>query len=100
MTVLMNNKAEVQLQIDAGASCNVLPKRDYIRLTGDNQCNNLEKSYSRLVMHNKSVVWPLGQIRLLTERKGRKLVWSPLPRSGERFDTTSLQNHVREDESR
>lgn len=23
-------------------------------------------------MHNKSVVWPLGQIRLLTERKARK----------------------------
>lgn len=23
-------------------------------------------------MHNKTVVWPLGQIRLLTERKGRK----------------------------
>ena len=62
MTVLMNNKAEVQLQIDTGASCNVLPKRDYIRVTGDNQCTNLEKSYSRLVMDNKSVVWPLGQI--------------------------------------
>ena len=25
-----------------------------------------------LIMHNKSVVWPLGQIRLLTERKGRR----------------------------
>ena len=52
-----------------------LPKSDYvlyIRATGDKQCKNLEQSYTRLIMHNKTVVWPLGQIRLLTERKGRK----------------------------
>ena len=72
MTVRLNNSAEVQLQIDTGASCNILPKSDYIRATGDKQCKNLEQSYTRLIMHNKTVVWPLGQIRLLTERKGRK----------------------------
>ena len=72
VTVLLNNEAEVQLQIDTGASCNILPQSDYIRATGDNQCKNLERSYTRLIMHNKSVVWPLGQIRLLTERKGRR----------------------------
>ena len=72
VTVHLNNNAEVQLQIDTGASCNILPKSDYIRATGDKQCKNLEQSYTRLIMHNKTVVWPLGQIRLLTERKGRK----------------------------
>ena len=72
VTVRLNNNAEVQLQIDTGASCNILPKSDYIRATGDKQCKNLEQSYTRLIMHNKTVVWPLGQIRLLTERKGRK----------------------------
>ena len=71
VTVRLNNNAEVQLQIDTGASCNILPKSDYIRATGDKQCKNLEQSYTRLIMHNKTVVWPLGQIRLLTERKGR-----------------------------
>ena len=68
MTVLLNNETEVQLQIDTAASCNILPQSDYIRATGDNQCKNLERSYIRLIMDNKSVVWPLGQIRLLTER--------------------------------
>ena len=68
----LNNNAEVQLPIDTGASCNILPKSDYIWATGDKQCKSLEQSYTRLIMHNKTVVWPLGQIRLLTERKGRK----------------------------
>ena len=72
VTVRHNNDAEVQLQIDTGASCNILPKSDYIRATGDKQCKKLEQSYTRLIMHNKTVVWPLGQIRLLTKWKGRK----------------------------
>ena len=72
VTVRLNNNVEVQLQIDTGGSCNILSKSDYIRATGDKQCKNLEQSYTRLIMHNKTVVWPLGQIRLLTERKGRK----------------------------
>ena len=42
VTVCLNNNAEVQLQIDTGASCNILPKRDYIRATGEKQCKNLE----------------------------------------------------------
>ena len=46
VTVLLNNEAEVQLQIDTGASCNVLPQSDYIRATGDSQCKNLERSYN------------------------------------------------------
>ena len=72
VTACLNNNAQVQLQIDTGASCNILPKSAYIRATGDKQCTNLEQSFTRLIMHNKTVVWPLGQIRLLTERKGRK----------------------------
>ena len=67
MTVHLNNNAVVQLQIDTGASCKFLPKSDYIRATGDKQCKNLEQSY-------QTVVWPLGQIRLLTERKGRNQI--------------------------
>ena len=42
VTVRLNDNAEVQLQIDTGASCNILPKRDYIRATGEKQCKNLE----------------------------------------------------------
>ena len=68
MSLRLKNNAKVQLQIDTGASC----KSDYIRTTGDKQCKNLEQSNARLIMHNRTVVWPLGQIRLLTERKGRK----------------------------
>ncbi|PFX15433.1 Uncharacterized protein K02A2.6 [Stylophora pistillata] len=40
--------------------------------SGDKQCKNREQSFTRLIMHNKTVAWPPGQIRLLTERKGRK----------------------------
>ena len=72
VTACLNNNAQVQLQIDTGASCNILPKSAYIRATGDKQCTNLEQSFTRLIMHNKTVVFPLGQMRLLTERKGRK----------------------------
>ena len=97
VTVLLNNEAQVQLQIDTGASCNILPQNDYIRATGNNQCKNLERSYTRLIMPNKSVVWPLGEIRLLTERK-KKTIWSTLPHSEARFDTTPLQNNLRKDE--
>lgn len=48
------------------------PKVITSELLATPQCKNLERSYARLIMHNKSVVWPLGQIRLLTERKGRR----------------------------
>ena len=68
VTVRLKNNAKVQLQIDTGASC----KSDYIRTTGDKQCKNLDQSNARLIMHNKTLVWPLGQIHLLTERKERK----------------------------
>lgn len=68
VTASLNNNAKVQLQIDTSASCNILPKSTYIQAAGDKQCKTFEQLCTRLIMHNKTVVWPLGQIRLLTER--------------------------------
>lgn len=48
------------------------PKVPTSELQETNSVKNLEQSFTRLIMHNKTVVWPPGQICLLTERKGRK----------------------------
>ena len=55
--------------IHTGSSVDILPYDDYVRATDDNQCEKLENTNIRLVMHNKSVVKPMGLARLQVHRK-------------------------------
>ena len=55
--------------MDTGSSVDILPYDDYVRATDDNQCEKLENTNIRLVMHNKSVVKPMGLAHLQVHGK-------------------------------
>ena len=60
VTLTINGNADVSFHMDTGSSVDILPYDDCVRATDDNQCEKLENTNIRLVMHNKSVVKPMG----------------------------------------
>ena len=70
VTLNVNNQDQVSFQLDTGASVNILPYAHYVRVTGDKACKSLERTTTRLIMHNKAEVKPLGQAWLNVERNG------------------------------
>ena len=69
VTLTINGNADVSFHMDTGSSVDILPYDDYVRATDDNQCEKFENTNIRLVMHNKSVVKPMGLARLQVHRK-------------------------------
>ena len=69
VTLTINDNADVSFHMDTGSSVDILPYDDYVRATDDSQCEKLEKTNIRLVMHNKSVVKPMGLAHLQVHRK-------------------------------
>ena len=68
-TLTINGNANVSFHMHTGSSVDILPFDDYVRATYDNQCDKLENTDIRLVMHNKSVVKPMGLAHLQVHRK-------------------------------
>ena len=69
VTLTVNDNADVSFHMDTGSSVDILPYDDYVRATDDNQSEKLENTNIRLVMHNKSVVKPMGLAHLQVHRK-------------------------------
>ena len=69
VTLTIIGNTDVSFHMDTGSSVDILPYGDYVRATDDNQCEKLENTNIRLVMHNKSVVKPMGLARLQVHRK-------------------------------
>ena len=69
VTLTIIGNTDVSFHMDTGSSVDILPYDDYVRATDDNQCEKLENTNIRLVMHNKSVVKPMGLARLQVHRK-------------------------------
>ena len=66
ITATMNiGRETLNFQLDSGATVNVLPESEYIRVTGDSNLQHLERAESKLLMYNKTEVIPTGQ-RILT----------------------------------
>ena len=70
VTLHVNNTAPVSFQLDTGASVNILPSDKYVLVTGDSKYSSLQRTATRLIMHNKAEVKPLGQVWLDVERTG------------------------------
>ena len=51
----------VNFQIDSGATANVLPESEYVRVTDDSKLVHLQHTQTQLIMYNKTVVLPTGQ---------------------------------------
>ena len=69
---VVNGQRLVRLQIDTGAGVNILPMCEYIQVTGDVNCANLEKCTTRLVMHNKTEDRPIGAVNLDVQRNNKR----------------------------
>ena len=66
ITATMNiGRETLNFQLDSGATVNVLPESEYIRVTGDSNLQHLDRAESKLLMYNKTEVIPTGQ-RILT----------------------------------
>ena len=66
VTANMNiGRETLNFQLDSGATVNVLPESEYIRVTGDSNLQHLDRAESKLLMYNKTEVIPTGQ-RILT----------------------------------
>ena len=72
-TLTINDKVDVSFHMDTGSSVDILPYQDYVRSTEDHLCSKVEHTNIRLVMHNKSVVKPMGLARLRVHRKGTQI---------------------------
>jgi len=69
---VVNGHRSVRLQIDTSASVDILPKCEYVQVTGDINCANLQKCTTRLVMHNKTEDRPIGAVNLEVQRNNKK----------------------------
>ena len=66
----MNQTKVIAFQIDTGATCNVLPFKEYQHVTGDFRGQNLQTTKNVLVMHNKPRVIPKGSTKVQLDRGG------------------------------
>ena len=70
VTMMVNNNANVKFQLDCGATCNLLPLKDYARVMGDPDDLYIEKSKAKLTMYNGAVMYPVGKCKLKCTRDG------------------------------
>ena len=70
VTMMVNNNANVKFQLDCGATCNLLPLKDYARVMGDPEDLYIEKSKAKLTMYNGAVMYPVGKCKLKCTRDG------------------------------
>ena len=67
-TMNVNDKANVKFQLDCGATCNLLPLKDYARAMGNPEDVYLQKSKATLTMYNGTVMHPVGKCKLKCTR--------------------------------
>ena len=70
VTMMVNDNAYVKFQLDCGATCNLLPLKDYTRVMGDPDDLYIEKSKAKLTMYNGAVMYPVGKCKLKCTRDG------------------------------
>ena len=68
VTMMVNDNANIKFQLDCGATCNLLPLKDYARVMGDTDGLYIEKSKAKLAMYNGAVMYPVGKCKLKCTR--------------------------------
>jgi len=59
---------DVECQLDTGATCNVMNKDDFLRVTGKRDLRGMPRSTARLRLYDGSVIKPLGQYTFEVQR--------------------------------
>ena len=70
VTFKINQKKDIALQIDTGATCNALPFNEYQGITRDFDGQNLQTTNNVLIMDNKSRLFPRGSTVVQLDRGG------------------------------
>ena len=59
---------DVECQLDTGATCNVMNKDDFLRVTGKRDLRGMPRSFARLRLYDGSIIKPLGQYTFEVQR--------------------------------
>ena len=60
----VNDKVNIKLQLDCGATCNILPLKQYVQAMGNPEDIYLQRSNATLTMYNETVMHPVGKCKL------------------------------------
>jgi hypothetical protein len=69
-TMKVNDKVNVKFQLDCGATCKLIPLKDYARAMGNPEDVYLHKSNATLTMYNGTIMRPIGKCKLKCTRGG------------------------------
>ena len=73
-TMTVNEKAKVKFQLHCGATCNILPLKDYIRAMEESDYLYVQRSNAKLSMCNGTVIYPVGKCKLKYELPGQPAI--------------------------
>ena len=68
----VNNKVNIKFQLDCGATCNILPLKQYVQAMGNPEDIYLQRSNATLTMYNGTVMHPVGKCKLTCTRGNSK----------------------------
>ena len=68
----VNDKANIKFQLDCGATCNILPLKQYVQAMGNPEDIYLQRSNATLTMYNGTVMHPVGKCKLTCTRGNSK----------------------------
>lgn len=70
ITMKVNKRVDVQFQMDTGATCNVLPWKDYVLVTDDKSGKLIKPVNAFITLYDKSRKKVAGEVKLRLERNG------------------------------
>ena len=68
----VNDKVNIKFQLDYGATCNILPLKQYVQAMGNPEDIYLQRSNATLTMYNGIVMHPVGKCKLTCTRGNSK----------------------------
>ena len=68
----VNDKVNIKFQLDCGATCNILPLKQYIQEMGNPEDIYLQRSNATLTMYNGTVMHPVSKCKLTCTRGNSK----------------------------
>ena len=68
----VNDKVNIKFQLDCGATCNILPLKQYVQAMGNPEDIYLQRINATLTMYNGTVMHPVGKCKVTCTRGNSK----------------------------
>ena len=88
----VNDKVNIKFQLDCGATCNILPLKQYVQAMGNPDDIYLQRSNATLTMYNGTVMHPVGNCKLTCVRDSSKQRICSAPEEFQRRMNTTFEN--------